>query len=330
MTKTNDVAATLVQQSSLIADIETLARKSEAKVQLLSLPYGALPPGLAVGTPTVAVITDGNGNVKIADILPHVEGLRGKPSRRQGTARTATLASFIDLVNRHAAQESAIFADANWKAPKFTAVIDYHQIAIGKDAALAVGDDPLARFGKHRIVYEFPLSEAWKVWLAQDGMLLDQTEFAAFIEDHIHELSSPTQAEVNEAREKFKTTVANPTDLIELSRGLEVLAGARVKNRVNLSSGEKQIVFETEHKTADGNELTVPGLFVLNIAPFYQGEPMRLFARLRYRVAGGGLLWGYELYRPDLAIEQRVSDDLATVAEQTGLPTYHGSPEMGA
>lgn len=315
------------EPASMIDRIEALTRKSNSTFDIIAIPEEALPTALAVRKPMIGVSFDGSGTLQTHDLSRHIEGLAGKPLRRTGTATAATLKSFIELIVRHKSPNSAVFADANWKAPKFTAVIDYHT-RTNETADLEPGDDPHARFGKHRIVYTFPLSEAWKVWIGNNGKPMPQADFAAFIEDHIVDLASPTQMETNEARDNFKTTVATPAELIELSRGMEILVGSRIKSRQNLASGEKQLVFETENRSADGGTLIVPGLFVVNVAPFYQGEPMRIMARLRYRPSEGGVVWFYELYRPDLAIEEQVTTDLATVEEGAGVPTYHGHPEL--
>jgi uncharacterized protein YfdQ (DUF2303 family) len=325
MTKPATLLAEPLSLPNAIADIEALTRKSEAKFEIMALPDGALPKGLAVTTPSIGVKREAGG-ITLVDLAPYVERLAGKPVRRKGTAMATTLGSFIDLTVRHKALNSVVFADANWKAPKFTAVIDYHTEVAG--AAIEPGDDPHARFGQHRIVYTFPLSEAWKVWIKNNAEPMGQAEFAAFIENHIVDLASPNQIEINEARDNHKTTVATPAELIELSRGMEVTVGARIKSKTNLASGEKQLVFETENRTADGSTLVVPGLFVVNVAPFYQGEPMRIFARLRYRPSEGGVVWFYELYRPDLAIEERVTADLDTVRDSASVPVFHGAPEI--
>ncbi|TIP21885.1 MAG: DUF2303 family protein, partial [Mesorhizobium sp.] len=72
-----------------------------------------------------------------------------------------------------------IFADADWRNPSFTAVIDYHEDVSGG----------LAAFGKHRIQYAFPLSEEWKKWIEMNGEPMKQAEFAYFLEDRVAELS---------------------------------------------------------------------------------------------------------------------------------------------
>ena len=103
-----------------------------------------------------------------------------------------------------------------------------------------------------------------------------------------------------------------------------------MKNNVTLQSGEGQIVFEESHTGADGQPVKVPGLFVLNVSPFFMGEPIEIPVRLRYRVTGGKLIWFYQIYRPDQSITQAVRHAMGDVRNGTDLPVYEGSPEMAA
>lgn len=279
----------------------------------------------------------------VADLF---ERYRTRPVRKSGIAKALTLQSLIDLTQRHQTEHTAVFADTNWRQPSITAVIDYHEIdqVVGDvvpegadptslDAALAddVAIEPGApAFGKHRIHYAFPLSEEWQAWVKQDGKPMEQADFAAFIEDHIAELSAPTDAERIWLERDFQTMVATPAQLIQLSRGLQVNINAVVKNVVTLQSGEGQVTFDEQHVGSDGKPLKVPGLFVLNIAPFFMGTAISIPVRLRYRPAGGKVVWFYQIYRPDEHITGRIRADLRKVAEETGLPAYEGSPEMPA
>lgn len=243
---------------------------------------------------------------------------RIRPERKTGTAQAQTLKAFIDLVNRHKTPASAIFANADWKKPSFTAVINYHQ----KDAGYP-------DFGDHKVFYPFPLSEEWQAWIRCNGAQLSQEAFANFIEDHIAELSSPTEAEAATATRDFATTIANPAQLIELSRGLQVNVASRVKNAITLQTGEGQIAWEEAHNGADGKPIKVPGMFILAVSPFFMGEVVRIPVRLRYRVKDGALTWSFHIYRPDLAVTERVRHDLADVAAATHLPTFEAEPEQG-
>ncbi|NBJ13233.1 DUF2303 family protein [Microvirga sp. SYSU G3D207] len=276
-------------------------------------------PADLVGVPAEIPVAIIHGDTPtLVDVSRHFESYRTYPGFKRGTATALTLDSFIALVDRHKTGDSVVFANTDWKKPTFTAVIDYHQNQSGGAA-----DN-----GKHRIHYAFPLSEEWQAWNKQNGEPMEQAEFAAFLEDRIAELSSPTDAEKIALERDFATTVATPADLVQLSRGLQVNVEAVVKSATTLQTGEGQIVWEEVHKDADGKPLKVPGIFLLSIAPFFMGEPVRIPVRLRYRKAGSRIVWFYQLYRPDQHITERVRDDLITVARQTGLPTFEGTPEM--
>lgn len=277
----------------------------------LSIPTAGLGEGLPDKVP---VIWDHAGQ-RLVSVRDEIERYRLRPERRSGRAGMLTLDSFVALVNRHKDEHSAVFGDTDWRAPSLMAVIDYHE----------TGGTP--RHMRHRIAYAFPLSEEWKAWREGDGQAMGQGEFAAFVEDRIAELTAPDPEERKEFEKLFQTKIAAPNELILLSRGLQVCVGQNVKNASTLQSGEAEIVFEETHHDAKGNRLVVPGLFMLSLPIFFGGERVRVPVRLRYRVKSGAIVWFFQMYRPDLAVTQRVRDDLAAVAEQTGLPVYEGAPE---
>lgn len=317
----------------------------------VSIQY-VLHPLDGTGVPeTIPVAIHHGAAPKLLGVAELFEPYRERPRRKVGTAHVLTLQSLIDLVQRHQTEHSAIFADTDWTKPSITAVIDYHEIDTvvggmirvvdpGEDDATTneagMIDDPIVEigapaFGKHRIHYAFPLSEEWQAWVKLDGEVMNQLDFASFIEDHIAELWAPTDAEKIWIERDFQTSVATPAQLIQLSRGLQVNVEAKVKEARKLQSGEAQIAFEETHLGGDGKPLKVPGMFMLNVAPFFMGDKIAVPVRLRYRVKqGGGVLWFYQIYRPDQHVTARVRSDLRIVAEETGLPAYEGSPEMSA
>lgn len=318
-----------VLTADAVRAITALAGRQDVRFE--PLPAEALPPDLLVETPHVAIVYDAKGGVEIRSLAQHVSEARGRPSQRRGSARATSLQSFIELVNYHKVEASAVFADASWRAPKLTAVIDYHAPRATEAAEETAGDDPGARFCTHRIAYDFPLSEAWRLWVAKNGEAMLQADFAAFIEDHIAEIAAPTNQEVAEVKAKYKTVLGAPLTLLDLSRELEVTVGAKLKSKKRLDSGEQALVFETEHTattTSGGEAVEVPGMFLIQTPIFDRGEPARVLARLRYRPAGDkGVLWFYELHRPDLSVAERVDADVDLVARETKLPVYLGAPE---
>jgi uncharacterized protein YfdQ (DUF2303 family) len=254
---------------------------------------------------------------QILDIKPHLEKFRQFPARIKGTAKTTTLQSFIDLTNRHKAANSVVFASTAWPIPSLTAVIDYH---------LDEGE-PRAMHLDHRITYEFPLTEELMDWMAFNEKPMKQADFALFLEEHAAELASPHDGEKQRFEQLFKERVATPVEVVGLSRHLEVYVGAKIKRQERLQTGERVVEFSEEHSNAKGEKVDIPGVFIVSVQAFTDGEPVRIAARLRYRVSGGDISWFYSLYRWDQELRTRVKDDLATVAKDTALPCFEGSPE---
>lgn len=273
--------------------------------------------GLGDGLPPVVPILfdhrpNGNGFKALKD---EIERFRLEPERRKGSAKATTLKSFIDLINYHKDESSALFAKAEWPAPNLSAIVDYHQV------------DHKPRHLGHRIVYDFPVTDEFKAWIDHDGKPFSQSEFAAFIEEHAAELASPLATEKSEYENLFKTTFATPSAMVALSRGLQVNVESVVKNSVTLQSGEGEIVFVEEHVNSKGDKLTVPGLFMVSVSAFLDGEAIRLPARLRYRVSAGKVVWFYQLYRWKFWLRDRVQQDLRVVEAETDIKAFEGSPE---
>jgi len=296
-----------------IEKIASLAVDGTA-IQLCTVPVEGLGDGLPASVPML--ITKGRGGPASAIAITEIiERYRLAPARRAGTARAGTLASFIDLVKRHQSPNSAVFATTIWPTPALTAVIDYH------------GIDGAPDWLKHRIRYEFPVTEELKAWMSSDGQTMEQIEFAQFLEEHAAELASPLDTERSEFERLFKARFATPAEVIDLSRALEIYVGSSVKRAERLQTGERTVEFVSEHTNAKGEKVDIPGIFMVAVPAFLNGEPVRIPARLRYRVANGSIHWSYALYRADVWLRDQVCADLDQVAKQTGLPCYEGAPE---
>ncbi|BCJ90023.1 hypothetical protein IZ6_07580 [Terrihabitans soli] len=290
-----------------IVDLADRAQRAE----IVLIPTEGLGPGLPSGIPALY----DRKEHKLISVKDLIESQRQKPAEIKGKAQTGTLASFIELINRHKSADSVVFAKTAWPQPGFLAVIDYHKVDHNPD------------WQRHKIAYDFPVTEEFKVWMEFDGKKMEQAEFAAFLEEHAAELASPTDAEINLYGPLFKSAFATPNQLIDLSRELEVFVGAKVKRGARIQTGETQLEFTTEHHNAAGQKIDIPGIFILNVRPFVDGDEVRIPVRLRYRLDGPGIFWFYQMYRWEEDLRQRVLNDLAYVGEQTKLPTFEGSPE---
>lgn len=291
--------------------IEKLAHEA-GTIQILNLSTEGLGDGLPK---TVPIAFDRKDQTTIS-LKQSIEEYRQAPQRRRGTATADTLKSFVDLVNRHKDDGSVIFGKTTYPDPRLTAVMNY-------DGAASTG----ARHGDHRIVYAFPLTEEFKTWVKLNGQQMDQTKFAVFLEEHSAELAAPSDAEVNEYQRLFGEAFATPSEVIELSRHLEVFVSAKAKQGIRLQTGERVVEFSEEHQNAKGEKVVIPGIFMVSVRAFIDGDPVRIPARLRYRISGGDISWFYQLYRWESYLREQVEHDLFDAAKETGLPYYQGAPE---
>lgn len=247
-----------------------------------------------------------------------VHEFRDIGDRRKGTARAETLESFVNLVNRHKDEQSALFGKCSWPEPKLTAVLNYNSAGA------------TVRQADHRIVYAFPLTEEFKAWVKMNAQPMEQEVFAAFLEEHAAEMAAPEDGERSEYERLFSEKMATPSEVIALSRHLEVHINAKAKRGVRLQTGEQQIEFTEEHVNSKGEAVVIPGVFMVSVRAFVDGDAVRIPARLRYRIAGGDIKWFYQLYRWEFFLREQVERDLDAAAKGTGLPAFEGSPEMPA
>lgn len=262
-------------------------------------------------------------------VLPLVDPFRKQPVRRKGTAELTTLDDFIAHVQRFHAGDSAVFAADSRSAPALTAVYDYHPSG---------PDNAAARFGEHRAIYRFPLSQEWVAWHAKNNQPMEQGEFYEFLETRILDVApKPDLANMpapDEATRRFLDMArilgadfAGAAEIMELARGLQIRVEDVLKDQPNVVSGETTLMYDSKHKDAEGRPLKVPGLFLVAIPVFNFGAVYRVAVRLRYRVSQGRVKWLYQLHRADWAFDDAFNEACARVAKDTGCPLFRGAPE---
>lgn len=275
------------------------------------------PRLLDVGGERVLVLPS---DLEAQSIKPYLDEYRTAPERRTGTAHLGDLDSFIAHTARFADEHSALFASPNPKSPSLTAVLDYHEKT----------DKGAPRFGTHRGVYAFPLSDEWLAWTGQNAKPMDQRRFAEFLEDRIIDIlsvaSGTSGAMAQALADSIQVTFAPAGRLLEISRGLSIKVGAKVTSAQNLATGEVQISYVTTHED-DAHGMKVPGAFLIGIPVFRNGDGFQIPVRLRYRLNDGVLLWYYELHGADRIFDAAFRESCEKAALATGLPLYVGTPE---
>jgi uncharacterized protein YfdQ (DUF2303 family) len=259
---------------------------------------------------------------RVESVKKYLDEYRTRPERRTGIATTTTLRSFVHLVNRFKDKESAIFADNNAKAPKLLAVLNYNP-------AETEEQEGEARFGDHRVVYDFPVSVEWSAWTGKNGAEMSQADFAQFLEDRVMDVGNPAEA-LSTAKDfaaQLGITLASPQRLMELSRGLSIRVNSKFTQAVKLSSGEAQVGFEEAHEDEAGGPVKIPGGFAIRIPVFRDGEAFEIPVRLKYRPVGSTVLWSFTLQRVEKVWDLVIGEACASVEKDTALPLYFGTPE---
>lgn len=263
-----------------------------------------------------------------------------KPAQKTGTANFETLESFIGWTNRFKGEESVVFANQSRQAPSLTSVIDYHPE--GAPQLDPKTGDENARYCRHRGLYEFPVSEEWKIWNAVAQKTLSKSDLGEFIEEHAKDIIDPSptlmgngNAATAEPWEKPLIEVAAKLQgrygqfarLMEMSRHLEIYESSNLITRRNPDDGTVQMSFENENKDAEGKPLSIPNLFLIAIPVFDQGANYRLPVRFSFKKNGSAVSFRLTIYNPKAAFYDALKEAVNTTQEKTELPTFYGSPE---
>lgn len=284
----------------------------------------------------VPVIRKPDGSVEFVP-MSKFDAYEDGPTFRTGSARLTTLDSFIAHVNRFGDSDSAVFVNDRGDQPSLTAILDYHR---ADSLSSEEGEDRIHgeyRNGQHRSLFNFPLSEEWQFWIAHNGQsnAMDMHSFSNFIEERIGDIALVEDG-IPEGVERFVELnggagmIASYGQLHDLAHGLQVSEGHHAEQKVNHQNGAGKIAFTTvvENTKVNGVEVVVPSMFFIAIPVFHKGAYYRIAARLRYRVAGGKVVFWYDLFREDRSFDHAIAEVAQRVDAETEAQVFYGSPEV--
>jgi hypothetical protein len=181
--------------------------------------------------------------------------------------------------------------------------------------------------------YKFQMSAQWNDWAKHNMVQMDQGQFAAFLEDHQIDIAMPpAPEEMDVVAQTFmrafeNVRVADPLDMIKLSRGLDLFVKYTVSESRNYQTGEGGLTFKEEQSTTTGEKLVVPPLFFINVPVFFDGGSHLIPVRLRYRIAQGGVKWHYEILRPEFYVADVFMASLDFLKQHNHV-TIMGKPDV--
>ncbi|KAB1658991.1 DUF2303 family protein [Pseudoclavibacter sp. CFCC 11306] len=283
-----------------LSDIDTEVKTVAELARIAAKPVELTPD-------TDYAITDADGKVHIEHTNP--EPLRR--DRRTGARQIENLDSLIAFVEKHAnSTGSEIFASK--LDTKITAIIDG-----------AEGNDFLAsedRFGAEtfRGILDLRATQAWTDWTNISGSLLDQQEFAEFIEDHVDDIVAPAAG-----------------DVLEIAQSLQATNDVEFSSSNRLDSGETRVGYSETIKAKAGQrgELVIPRELTLALQPFegvteLKGKVTKVAvtARFRYRLRDGQLRLGVKLIGTDRVLDQLWGQIVEELKARVTAPVFVGRP----
>lgn len=228
-----------------------------------------------------------------------LDDYRPNPARHTGTARLRSPDSFLAYLH-----QLGVHTGGEWE----------HQVGYYADdrqlkvTAVLNDDGGLPGHGDYRAELVYELTDEWLAWKAMNGQFGRAAEFAEFIEDWRHTITTPDAGTI-----------------IDMVRAFKATQKVVYKDEISDRNGDRALTWtkETNAGTTSGS-LELPESFLLTMVPFIGGGDVTVEARFRYRLNDGGAVFGVALAQPTLVIRNAFEDELASLADQ--LP--EGTPIM--
>lgn len=213
------------------------------------------------------------------------------PTPRRATSKVTVedTTSFVDFVNRFPTERDATVIYVGRGAAQATAIFNDN------------GRDPGWR--DHRATLNWAKTDEWKRWTKNDRQLMKQEDFAELIEDGLSEIVDPDAA-----------------DLLEIAQTVKGLMSVNIVSARYLQDGSVKVGYDETIDVSGGRsgDMTIPSHFTLQMAPFEGGTPITITARLRYRLVGKQISFGYILDRPKDKERVALDSEISLIA--SGCP----------
>ena len=268
----------------------------ETAKHLVTLAAAALSPFKPNDAPQYAHMMVPEG-YKLEDISKAIEKTLHSPHRKAGTVQLKSVDSLIDYaVQQSATHNGYIYADPD--TCTLTAVFNDHHGAI-------------AGWRDHRAVVKLEFSPEFQTWKGNNKQPKAQDKFAEFIEDNLADLSGP-ESKI----------------LLDVATTIAATTGINFSSAKRLQNGQSQLIYQEtiDAKAGADGKLAIPQTFQLGLRIFKNADAWQFTARLKYRLASGGISFHYELDRPERVVETAFAEYTNQVREKSGYTVLIGTP----
>lgn len=226
-----------------------------------------------------------------------------RPTRKRGKIVVFDAASFNQvLADNKDAGNVSIYIDRNPLKPAIVAVLNGN----GRNEA----GEFSAGWADLRVSIDFRPTPQWVKWQAIDGKMLDQEDFAEFVEENLDDIASPPKA-----------------DFLDIVTFLQATRSLSFRSGLRLASGAIQFEHaESIDARVGAGSVEVPAEFTLGIAPLFGAPSYEVPARFRYRLNGGKLTLGIKLQRVETMMAKILEDIVAKIERGANISVLDGLP----
>ena len=260
------------------SDLEFVAEQAWANAPIDSMQ--------GVGQTEPVVLARKHKDTSIEDLTAIVEKHQRNPTRQKGVINALAIQSFIDLTMRHhkGLNTTAIYVQPNRPgSAQFTnGVVALLESVLNDTQAL-----DLPAWRDFRIKHAILLSTPASRWFGRNGVKMEQTEFAEFIEDNI--LDIPAGASLLQAA-------------VHLQAKTDITFGSAIR----LDNGEVKFTYSEDLQMTSAVQL--PLKFEIFIPLFENSKAgYKMTARLKYRLAQKRVTFQYDLERSERVLEDAIT-----------------------
>lgn len=246
----------------------TIQLRTEALDDLTHLANVSIHQGKPLDWDAAYMVRDHDGEMRVVT-TPRKPGSR--PGHKAETLRVTITKSFTDYLEKHGDGDE-------------TEIRLYENEAF-IHAKIDAGSKLNPGHNEHLLVLNPLIDDDWKAWTFNDGVLMDQEDFADFIEDQALNITSPDAA-----------------TMLEIATSMQVNTSVEFEQGHRQQDGQVRFAFREASTTKAGanGDIEIPQTIRIGVAPFKGGARYEVEARLRWRIRNKQLAIGVKLVRPEL------------------------------
>ncbi len=250
----------------------------------------------------IFAIPDGEGGFDIHDMS---HDMLPQPERKKSKVALTDVDSFIGYVNRHKQPSlSTIWVEADYEHCNMIVRCVFDDDGAGSP-----------QWRDHVATFKPFKTQEFRTWLAHSDVKMRQKDFAVFIENNIADIVS-------------KNNSPSAADMLNMALHFESRKTFRIKSDARLEDGSYEITMMNKESDDIIGKMQVFSRFNIGIPVFFNGQAYCIESRLRYRADSDGVVFWYELIRPEKVMEDAACALVTRIQEKCDLPIFFGTPDL--